>query len=137
MYEGKTVLVEGKYVCIEDMLLESSSVPTLIERVRFKTADMGDVTWKPNKKEEMMVEAEGFKIKRQRYRGLYIAELPQIIYDIRDHLNHNGSVIVKTDYLEWHKSADEMYCFLNDEHIEKMQIQTQRQPANKEGYCQG
>jgi hypothetical protein len=49
--EGNTNQVKGKTLQIEEMLLESSHVPTLIEKVRFKTKDVGDVTWKPYKRE--------------------------------------------------------------------------------------
>lgn len=136
MEEGKTVSVEGKALCIEDMLLESSHVPTLIERVRFKT-DIGDVTWKPNKREVMTIEADGFKIKRQRDRGLYIPELPKILYDIRDHLDASGPVTIKTDYQEWDKTPDQVYYFFNDEQIGKMKIEAQKSQQTKGGDTSG
>lgn len=119
--EGNTNQVKGKTLQIEEMLLESSYVPTLIEKVRFKT-DIGDVTWKPSKREIMMIEADGFHIKRQRDRGLYILELPKMVYDIRDALKRYESVTVKTDYTEWQKSPDHVYNFLTNEQFECMKI---------------
>jgi hypothetical protein len=130
--EGHTNLVKGKTLQIEDMLLESSNVPTLIEKVRFKTG-IGDVTWKPYKKETMLIAADGFNIKRQRDRGLYIIELPQIIYQIRDNLMKSKSVTVKTDYQEWYKTPEQVFYFLNEEQIKGMKIETPTKQETKRG----
>ena len=131
--EGNTNQVKGKTLQIEEMLLESSHVPTLIEKVRFKTKDVGNVTWKPYKRETMMIDADGFNIKRQRDRGLYVIELPQIIYQIRDSLRTANSVTVKTDYQEWAKTPDQVYYFLNEEQIKGMRIETQDSTQTKRG----
>ena len=131
--EGNTNQVKGKTLQIEEMLLESSHVPTLIEKVRFKTKDVGDVTWKPYKREIMLIDADGFNIKRQRDRGLYVIELPQIIYQIRDTLRTANSVTVKTDYQEWAKTPDQVYYFLNEEQIKGMKIETPKKQETKRG----
>ena len=130
--EGHKNLVKGKTLQIEDMLLESSNVPTLIEKVRFKTG-ICDVTWKPYKKETMLIDADGFNIKRQRDRGLYIIELPQIIYQIRDNLMKSKSVTVKTDYQEWYKTPEQVFYFLNEEQIKGMKIETPTKQETKRG----
>jgi hypothetical protein len=122
MEGGKTSIVKDKLLYIEDMLLESSSVPTLIDRVRFKT-DIGDITWKPSKRDIMMVDTEGFKIKRQRDRGLYIQEMPKKIYQIRDALAKATPVAVKSEYVAWSKTPDQVYYFFSEQQIEEMELQ--------------
>ena len=131
MEDSNTKIVEGKLLSIENMLLESSNGPTVVEKVRFAT-DIGDLTWKPSKRDVMLIEADGFSIKRQRDRGLYILELPKIVYDIRDALAESGSVTVKTDYSEWHKTPDQVYNFLTNEQLEGMKLaESEEIPKNK------
>jgi hypothetical protein len=64
---------------------------------------------------------------------LYVIELPQIIYQLRDTLRTANSVTVKTDYQEWAKTPDQVYYFLNEEQIKGMKIETQNSKQIKKG----
>ena len=52
-------IVEETLIRISGIELESSIKPTRIDKARFKT-DIGDITWKPTKKETTVLEADVF-----------------------------------------------------------------------------
>ncbi len=114
-------LVEEKCIRISGIELESSIEPTRIDKARFKT-NIGDITWKPTRKETTVLEADGFNVRRTQNKPIFIKDLPQIIFNIRDGLKSNGNVSVKTDYTEWRSPNGKTFHIFDDKQINEIRM---------------